>query len=420
MNQARPAADDPRDGVIPAVSAKEAIGAFLAALAFVVVTRWPVARTTPIDSDEFILTRIVGGSWFAPHHTLFITCGRLAGLLAGDRYVGFVWLDMLTSALALAAVWWWLRALVRPATAGASALLLGLAPLFWSYGAIAGNYTAIVAVGSFLLGVAARTWTDPRPWQPYASAVALALGTGYRHDLGTLWLPVFLVIVWRHRWTRAAKALALFTALNLTWIGLMLHDVGGWSRYREQTAEFAREAGYMNSVWNLGFVDAPLRYGVKLSMALLWTFGPALVFAPRGLFRLAKGLEPGGRPLAALLALSVTPALCLHLLVHFGVPGYAFHYVPALLALVALGIGRVGVAIECDRAPARLAALGTVLAALFLFYPTDFNRPGLRGDFDLAFARHTRVGLTARTPLKAPAAWRTSNSREPGPMSGMR
>ena len=114
------------------------------------------------------------------------------------------------------------------------------------------------------------------------------------------------------------------------------------------------------------------------------------------------------------MVLSMVPALGLHLLVHFGVPGYAFHYVPALIALIALGVGRSGVAFGFDRAPSRLKALAAILGAVFLLYPTDFHRPGLRGDFDLAFARHTRVGLTTRPPLKAPTAWRTSNSREPG------
>jgi hypothetical protein len=52
-----------------------------------------------------------------------------------------------------------------------------------------------------------------------------------------------------------------------------------------------------------------------------------------------------------------------------------------------------------------------MMAGLFLFYPTDFQRPGWRGNFDLAFARHTRAGLLARLPLRQPTAWRTANSR---------
>ena len=52
-----------------------------------------------------------------------------------------------------------------------------------------------------------------------------------------------------------------------------------------------------------------------------------------------------------------------------------------------------------------------VLAVVFLFYPSDFNRPGFRGDFDLSFARHTRVGLRTRPPLRTPTVWRTDNSR---------
>ena len=52
---------------------------------------------------------------------------------------------------------------------------------------------------------------------PIAAAVVLALGTGYRQDIGTLWLPVLIVILWHHRWKRAALAGVLFTAL--TWRG---------------------------------------------------------------------------------------------------------------------------------------------------------------------------------------------------------
>ena len=131
------------------------------------------------------------------------------------------------------------------------------------------------------------------------------------------------------------------------------------------------------------------------------------------------GTAPGGRPLAALLVLSILPALGLHLLVHFGVPGYAFHYVPALAVLIALGVGREPASVA-DRAPARLAALAAVLAAVFLFYPADFARGGFRGDFDLAFARHTRAGLRSLTATVSPAAWRTANSRDGGTGPGVR
>lgn len=394
----------------PDVSARDVLAALAIAALFVVATRWPVARTEPFESDEFILVDLVGKVWFNIYHTLFITAGRLMGLLAGDRYIGFVWLDMLTSVLALVAVWWWLRALVRPGVAAAGALLLAVAPVFWGYGAMAGSYTMVVAVGSFLLGVAVRTWAEPKAWHPYAAAAVLAIGTGYRHDTGMLWLPVLFVILARHRWVRAGKALALFTALNLTWIGLMLYDAGGWSRYREATREFAYNAGYLNSAWNLGVVDASVRYGVKLAMALIWTFGPALVLVPLGIRRLASVESPRGRWVLALLILSMLPALGLHLLVHFGVQGYAFHYVPALVGLIALGSGGLS-GFSFERAPARLAGLAACLAAVFLFYPTNYNRPGVRGDLDIAFARHTRVGLRTRLPHESPVAWRTANSK---------
>ncbi len=116
----------------------------------------------------------------------------------------------------------------------------------------------------------------------------LALGTGYRHDVGTLWLPVLFVILWPHRWARAAAALAVFTVLNLTWIGLMLHEAGGWASYRKSTAEFAHQAGYLNSVWNLGLVDASVRYARQADD------GPALDVRPRPGVRPPRAGWPGG------------------------------------------------------------------------------------------------------------------------------
>jgi hypothetical protein len=381
----------------------------------------PVARTSAIESDEFGYLEQIRAYWLPMHHTLFLALGRVIGQLAGDSYRGFIIVDIASSALALVSVWWWLRALVAPGMAAAGSVLLSAGPVFWGYGAMAGNYTAIIAVGAFLLGVARRTWHRPRPWHPFAAAVVLALGTGYRQDIGTLWMPAFLLILWKHRWKPAFRACLLFTALNLAWLLAMLYDVGGWSRYRVKSAEFAYSAGYLNSIWNLGLVDAPLRYAIKLGMGLLWTLGPALLFVPRGLMRLRHA--QGGRFLIVLLAASMLPAAGSHLLVHFGVPGYAFHYVPALLALAVLGVGpafSVPEGLE-PLAPAfdqmsmrsgvgRMLVIAAVLAGVFLFYPTDFNRPGWRGDFDLAFARHTLAGMATPVPSRQPSRWRTANS----------
>ena len=342
------------------------------------------------------------------HHTLFLAGARALGNWIGDPYKGLISIDIISSLLALVAVWWWLRAIVRPSVAVAATCVLAAAPVFWTYGAMAGNYTAIPLVGSFLLGIAVRGWTAPRAWHPFAAAIVFALGAGYRQDIGTFWFPVFLVVLWRHRWVRALLAMLMFAGVCSIWFGLMLEDAGGWHAWRAASREFAYKAGYLNSVWNLGWIDAPLRYVVKMSMALAWTLGPGLLFVPRGAARLWTRVAHGKR-LSLLLIVAASLPLASHILIHFGVPGYAMHYVPALIALVALGVGPVGL----ERATVvRLAALAICLAALFLFYPTDYDRLGFRGDFELAFARSTRVGLKTPTPQRDPSAWRTVNSQE--------
>jgi hypothetical protein len=276
---------------------------------------------------------------------------------------------------------------------------------------MAGNYAAIPLVGSILLGIAYRGLDSPRPWHPYAAAVALAIGAGYRQDIGTFWMPIFLLILWRHRWLESLQAGLLFVALCLAWFVPMLRDTGGWAAWRAESARFAYNAGYLNSYWHLGFIDAPARYVVKGGMALMWTLGPGLLFVPRGILRL-RGIAHG-RFLGVLLLLSLLPALGSHLMVHFGVPGYAFHYIPALLALAALGIGRAPCTEPAGARSSvfRLASLALLLAAVFVFYPTNYERAGVRGSFDLAFARHTRAGLRTPLPLREPSHWRTANSQ---------
>ncbi len=94
------------------------LGATGIALMFVLLTRWPLARTGPLDSDEFGFLREVAVRWFPMHHTLFKTLARLLGLILGDFYRGFILLDMIASALALVSLWWWLRARTSGAGGG--------------------------------------------------------------------------------------------------------------------------------------------------------------------------------------------------------------------------------------------------------------------------------------------------------------
>jgi hypothetical protein len=393
-------------------------GVFLAVavcLLFVAATRLPVARSEAFDFDEAGYLSMIQEADFPKQHTLFLASAKVIGLGVNNPYRGFVLLDIVSSGLALAATWWMLRAVVPPRTAAAATLVLGVGPVFWSYGAMAANYTAIPLVGAILLGIVARSSRHPHPLHAYVAAVVLALGAGYRSDIGLLWLPVFLVILWQNRWVPALQALMLFVIFNFLWFIPMLRDAGGWMRYRAATAEFAEKAGWMNSIWNLGPIDASLRYAVKGSMALTWTLGVGLLFVPAGIYRLAH--RKGGPALLAILFLAVIPALAMHLLVHFGVAGYAFHYVPSLVILMAIGFAPALESAKLrDNAGAwRGVFVAGTLAGLFWFYPTDLERTDLRGQFDLSFARHTRRGLATPVPLRDPEIWRTVNSqRLPG------
>ena len=173
-------------GLVRDPSAPSVALAAILSLIFVVATRWPVARVTAFDFDEVGYLKMIAEADFPKHHTLFLAAGKAIGRRSGDPYRGFVVLDMTVSALGADG------RLVdaprdRPApTAAAASLALGVGPVFWSYGAMAANYTAIVLVGAVLLGIVARMRSAPRPAHPYLGG----RGAGDRHRLPPGYRPV--------------------------------------------------------------------------------------------------------------------------------------------------------------------------------------------------------------------------------------
>ena len=225
------------------------------------------------------------------------------------------------------------------------------------------------------------------------------------------------MIVWQHRWKPAIGALALFTVLNLAWLLPMLHAVGGWEAYREQSADFAYSAGLQEFGLEPGAGRRRrLRYAVKMALAIALDARPGVDFRPSrdGPARLARD----GKKLAALAGLERRPAAGLALAGPFRGRGVQLPLPPVLVALLAIGIGRVADSIGARSdgpSPGRLSALAAMLAAVFLSIRPTFERPGWRGDFDLAVARYTRVGLHAEVAAgPRRAGGRATRSSMPG------
>ncbi len=115
-----------------------------------------MARTGPIDSDEFGFLAQTASHWFPMHHTLFMTAAACWGSSVATLIEASSSSTSSRARRGRERVVDAPRSWSTPATAAAAAIMLGVGPVFWGYGAMAGNYTAIVLVGSFLLGIAYR------------------------------------------------------------------------------------------------------------------------------------------------------------------------------------------------------------------------------------------------------------------------
>ena len=88
---------------------------------------------------------------------------------------------------------------------------------------------------------------------------------------------------------------------------------------------------------------------------------------------------------------------------------------PETFSMVQFDAAEIRTIVEFPVTPA------TALAATFLAYPTDYDRPrGLRRDFDLTVGRYTRIGLRTPNPVRDPTSWRTIASQELPGDSGRR
>ncbi len=178
----------------------------LLALAFFLVTvqlRRPYKMLLPYAWDSILYLRAVDHFNATVHqpqppgYLFYVSAARLFNLAVGDPHRALVWVSIVASAAAVAALYLLARLLYDWVTGVVAALLL-TSVTFWFYGEIAYPYTALAACSTVLalLALGLR-----RGLLPGAPGVALATGAfgllaGFRQDLLLFPAPLFVAALW--------------------------------------------------------------------------------------------------------------------------------------------------------------------------------------------------------------------------------
>jgi hypothetical protein len=327
-----------------------------------------------------------------PGYILYVLLGRLVSYAVGDPQVTLVGISVVSSGLAVAALYILGRAVFSRGTGLMAALFLAASPLFWFYGEIAlphslDTLVVILVVwmlyqvmqGDPLLGPerslpeAQRKGSPHRGrgevWLVLLAAVTLAVAGGLRPQTQVFLMPLALLVAWRLNRRQVLLAVVVMGIVDLLWFVPLMWSVGGLFRYFKIFSAFAGRFNETSSVFSAG--AAGLQRNLrKLGMYTLYAGG--LAFIPAigyGLLRARGMLGLLQRRRLWFLFLWTAPSILYYAFVHMGQQGLVFVFLPALLLIGAESLRRLAGSRQAVQWGVT-GGLVAVQATIFLAFPT--------------------------------------------------
>jgi len=309
-----------------------------------VQTRRPYKLRLPYAWDSLLYIRALGHfdptihQPQPPGYLLYVATARLLLLRVGDPNRALVWVGILASGVAVAALYLLARLLYDRVTGLVAAGLLLTAVTFWFYGEVAYPYTTLAAGSIVLAALALALRRGALPGAHGAALFACAYGllAGFRQDLLLFLAPLALAALWgrpRRHWLLAAAVGGLGLLLWLVPTAILS---GGLAAYLRATLEQGTAASGEASPLTHG--PAGLAHNARTLAIFLWR-GLAVALLPLGYYGLRRlVLRRTPDPTLPGVLLWLIPPLAYYLLGHLGDYGYTLSLLPALLLLAARGV----------------------------------------------------------------------------------
>jgi hypothetical protein len=317
---------------------------------------------------------VAAGQPHVPGYILYVFLGQLINALVNNAQGTLAGISVVSSGLAVAALYGLGRTMFNREIGLWGALLLASSPLYWFYGEIAlphslDAFAVILAVwllyrikqGQVALAVPAAIW--------------LALAGGMRPQTELFIAPLALYACWGLGWRRGLAALGILVVCSLAWVLPLFWLSGGPGRYFEIMRAFTTEFNTTTSVFSGGGLFGLSRNLTKLTLYTLYGWGLAIIPVVILVALKFKRLTPSllqvllKEPRFWFMALWICPTLGYYLLIHMGQQGLVFVFLPALLLLSAGAVYLLDWP-QLGYRQAALAALIIANALIFIFAPT--------------------------------------------------
>lgn len=283
---------------------------------------------------------VAAGQPQVPGYILFVYLARLVNLLLGNPERTLVSISVLSSGLAIAALYGLGSAMFDRRTGLLAALFLASSPLFWFYGEVALPHTldglvVILAVWMFYNILRGRYELI------IPAAIWLGVAGGLRPQTEVFLMPLAVLTAWRIGWRRSLWAGFVLGIVNLAWLIPLMWLSGGIGHYMEILSSYSASFNTSTSIFTGGLWGL-IRNLRKLSMYTAYGWSTALlpallagVLALRSIRKLDIHFLKDARLWVFLLWM--LPGLIYYVFVHMGQQGLVFVFLPALFLLSAAG-----------------------------------------------------------------------------------
>jgi hypothetical protein len=317
-----------------------------------------------------------------PGYILYVMLGRLINYGVGDPQVALVGISLVSSGLAVVALYILGRAMFSRETGLMAALFLAASPLFWFYGEVALPHSLDTLVVILVVWMLYRVMQgrDPLPGPPphrergevrlvLLAAVTLAVAGGLRPQTQVFLMPLALLAAWRLNRRQVLLAVVVMGFVDLLWFVPLMWSVGGLFRYFKIFSAFAGRFNETTSVVSAGATGLQ-RNLRKLAMYTLYAGG--LAFVPAigySLLRARRVLGLLQRRRLWFLFLWMAPSILYYTFVHMGQQGLVFVFLPALLLIGAESLRRLAGRRQAVQWGV-MWGLVALQATIFLAFPT--------------------------------------------------
>jgi 4-amino-4-deoxy-L-arabinose transferase-like glycosyltransferase len=293
-----------------------------------------------------------------PGYILYVYLGRLVNVFIPDKVAALTFISVVSSALAVVALFYLGRSVFDRWVGLIGALLLASSPLFWFYGEISLPHP----LDAFLT-ILAAWWLYQvlagRHQYLIPVAVLLAVIGGFRQQTFVMLIPLALFAVRKEKLNRLLLATVVGAILCLGWFIPLTQSQGGLKAYLEISSTFSDRFMATTSVLHGADLWGVRRNLIKLGTYTLYAWNLALIPA-----LLYVGLRLRQHPRAwnwekvFFFLLWIVPFGLFYALIHMGQQGLIFVFLPALCLISAASLVRLWA-----RRPRWLAATVILLLA---------------------------------------------------------